>query len=190
MDIMNISQIEIHDIIHCDEQELGIDSNALSNHKKQIEFEENFNNEILIKSKRPYYVLIFISVLFLAVFVMKFIEILKYFEFGGLTPSILCCISLVPIFLCFRYLQSKIILQHEIIFKKIVETYQLKKELQKEKDENLANKKYIDDLKLAIKEQEIQIHKLSNHQNKLKLNQQINNHFAYKHVQSPFNPFL
>eukprot|EP01084_Bolivina_argentea_P137060 241378_1 len=163
-----ISQIEIYDII-CDDdieskKELELTngvSNKYSEHNKIMKEENNFNFHILRKTKRPFYILIFISILYISLLIINFISILKYFLFNGLTASILSVTSLIPIFLCFKYFENNLIFQYEIIYKKIMETYSLQKQLQLKIDLNLHQKKYIDDLKQLISEQEIQIDKLS-----------------------------
>ena len=68
----------------------------------------------------------------------------------------------MPLVCCFRYFESKLVFQHGLIFRKIMETHILSKQLQSKCDENLSQNKYIGDLKLAIQEQEAQIAKLTN----------------------------
>ena len=170
-----ISQIEIYDIINDDDLEMKqqCESTAINVHQTQKEQEEDFNDDVLQTAKRPYYALIAISVLFVAAFALYFIPTLRdYAQFNRsyLVPSSLAVLSTVPLLLCFRYFERKLVFQHNVIYRKIMEIFSLRNQLQTKSDENVRQKKYINDLKLAIKEQEIEIHKLSG---TLKLNHQI-----------------
>eukprot|EP01084_Bolivina_argentea_P123683 219179_1 len=185
-----ISQIEIYDIINDDDLEFKQQlTEEKSIHTKQFETEINFNKSILEKAKRPYYILIFITVLCIGVFVMNFIDILRYWTLDGLTPSVLNLAILIPLWICFRYFENKITFQYNVIGTKIAETYDLNKKLQSKIDQHLLEKKKNKQYRLTIKEQEIEIQKL-----KLELNNYNQKHFMNnsngKDKQINFNKLL
>lgn len=159
---MKLSQIEIYDQINDDDLELKreYESTAVNVHRAAKEEEEDLNDDVLLSAKRPYYVLIALSVLFLAAFSLYFVPTLKdyaHFNEWYLVPSSLSMLSTVPFLLCFRYFERRLLFQHKVISRKIEESFSLRNQVQSKWDENVRHKKYIEDLKLAIKEQEFEM---------------------------------
>ena len=121
------------------------------------------NKQILYSAKRGYIALLLITVLLLAVLAIHVVEFsffdISTYLLNGVTACIISLLLMIPTFLLYRFLEKKIILQHDTINEKIIETYKLKQDIEQKTSTNVQFQQQIDTLKLKIAEQEKEINK-------------------------------
>eukprot|EP01084_Bolivina_argentea_P309213 534837_1 len=131
---------------------------------EKVERREHLQNKkILYSAKRGYSVLLLITVLLLVVlsiYVIK-IESISYYLLNGISGCIISLLLMVPTFALYRFLEKKVILQHDTINNKIIENFSLKQQLEMNHDHNLLQQQAIKKLQLKVAEQEQKINKLS-----------------------------